>query len=326
MGTLGTWAIATNPFLAAIKGSYVNAKRISNFTLAKLNAASADLEIAAMRDIFSPFDTTINSAYAGFIAQGGIQTGASETFAQKLMEITANVDIWDALIKPIYAKTSGQYLALFPNGHSAFQSGSQLDKLTAIEALSIALNNAASLDTVNAAALTSVKTKVDAFYTGIKNAYDDKNEGKNVSSIQSDACFNASVAVCEQLFIILGKLIIKLYQTPNLIAGYFDEANIRGHQQTDFQHTLKHGTAFTIVKHTLQPTDQIRINNTGAVPIRFYASSVKDATIGTVFIEVAGGANTVYAASLLGDVANNPFIISLNPDAVQAGSFVLSLL
>jgi hypothetical protein len=54
--------------------------------------------------------------------------------------------------------------------------------------------------------------------------------------------------------------------------------------------------------------------------------AVKDATIGTVFIEVVGGANTKNAASLLGDVANNPFIIFFNPDVVQAGSFVLSLL
>jgi len=326
--TAPTWNVAANSFLNAIKGSYINAKKMSNFYLGKLTANAADPDIALLKTNFTPFDTAMNESYTSFIAQGGIQSGATETFSQKLAEITANVDLWDAAAKLIYPPNtaSGQYTTLFPNGHAPFQTGSQIDRITAVKALSLALGIAIAGDTLNAAALTTLKGKVDDYYTDLKDAYDAKNEGKNISGLQSDACFDAAVAVCEQMYIGLGTLMIKFYKTPDIIGGYFDEATIRGHKQTDFTHTLKHGQAYTIAERTLSAADQIRINNTGPVPLRFYMAQIKDAAIGTTFIEVPAGANTNYTASALGDIANNHFIMAVNPDTVQAGSFVLNLL
>jgi hypothetical protein len=327
MSTLNTtWSIAINPFLAAIKGSYLNAKRISNFLLGKLSAGSSDADIAQMYNDYLPTDNAMNTTYTNFISQGGIQSGASEGFNQKLSEITGNANTWDAMIQVVYPKNSAKYIALFPQGHSPFQKGAQINRLTAVAALSTSIATAASTDPANATALNNVKSVIDAYYTDLKTAFDKKNEGKNVSSIQSDACFDASIAVCEQQFITLGKLMIKYYQTPESIAGFFDEAHIRSHQQTDFTHQLKPSKVYTIAKHTFQPTDQIRINNTGNVPLRFYIASTKDAAIGGTYIEVAANANTDYNATLLGDITNNNFVIAYNPDAVQTGSFVLSFL
>jgi hypothetical protein len=321
-----TWNVASNLFLTAIRGSYINAKKMSNFYRAKLSANNSDPDIAQLENNFTSFDTTMDDTYSSFISQGGNQSGASETFSQKLGEITANVNLWDSSAQLIYAKGTGQYLALFPNGHTAFLQGSQIDRITAVKALSLSLGTVAANDTVNAAALTTLQGKVDIYYIALKAAYDDKNDGKNISSIQSDVCYDASVAVCEQMYIGMGTLMIKYYKTPEVIGGYFDEATIRGHQQTDFTHLVKPAHVFTIAQRTLAATDQIRINNTGNVPLRFYTGNTKDTAIGITFIEVAPGANNDYAASLLGDVANNHFITVYNPDGIQTGSFVLDLL
>ena len=328
--TTSPWGIAANIFLRAIKGSYSNAQKMSNFFLSKLQAHNTDADIALIITSFTPFDTTMNTTYFTFIAQGGIQSGASETFSQKLAEITANVFIWDSTAGLIYppssALTSGKYMALFPNGHGPFQTGSQINRINAIKALSVALAAAIANDAVNAAALTTLQGKVDTYYTDLKKTYDDKNDGKNISSTQSDACFDAAVAVCEQMYIGLGTLMIKYYKTPEVIGGYFDEATIRGHQQTDFTHLVKPVHVYTIAQRTLAATAQIRINNTGTAVLRFYVGNIKDTAIGATFIEVAPGANNDYAASLLGDVVNNHFITVYNPDGIQTGSFVLNLL
>ncbi len=313
-------------FLTAIRGSYVNAKKMSNFYFTQLNNNSADPDIALLKTNFQPFNTTMNSTYTAFIAQGGNQNGASKTFSQRLADMTPNVNFWDSSVQLIYPKGSGPYAALFPNGHTGFLQGTQIDRITAVEALSLKLGADAAADTANAPALTLLKGKVDLYYTDLEKAYNDKNDGKSISGIQSDACFDASIAVCEQMLIGLGTLTIKFYKTPGVIAGYFDEATIRSSQQTDFSHLVKLLTAFTIAKRTLAPTDQIRINNTGPVLLRFYAGNIKDAAIGTVFIEVAPGANQTYSASALGDVTNNHFIMVYNPDVLQPGSFVLNLL
>ncbi len=320
------WSIATNPFLSAVKGSYMNTKKMSNFYLGKLKANTADTDINTLYTKFLPFDTMMNDSYSSFISQGGIQSGSSETFSVKLIELTASGNQWDSAAQLIYAKGTPKYLTLFPNGHTGLQKGTQIDKLTAIVAHSKALGIVATPDATNAGALNSIKAKVDSFYTDLKKTYDDKNDGKNISSIQSDACFDATIAVCEQMYIGLGTLMIKFYKTPDVIAGYFDEATIRSHKQTDFTHTLKHAQTYTIAERTLATTNQIRINNTGVVPLRFFAANTKDGAIGATFLEVAAGINHEYAASQLGDIANNHFIIVSNPDAIQAGSFVLNLL
>jgi hypothetical protein len=320
------WSIAINPFLAAIKGSYVTAKRISNFLTGKLSANSADPDIAQLYNDYLPTDTAMNTTYTNFIAQGGTQSGASEGFNQKLSEITAQANLWDAMIQPIYAKNSASYIALLPHGHAPFLHGAQLSKLTAVEALSKSLFIASTNDSSNATALNTIKATVDTYYAELKTAFDNKNEGKNISSLQSDACFDASIAVCEQQFKIYGLLAAKYYKTPELIAGYFDEANIRNHQQTDFTHTIKPEHTYTIAKRTFQPSDEIRINNTGNVALRFYAAATKDAAIGTTFIEILPSVNADYNVALLGDITNNHYLMVNNPDAIQAGSFVSSLL
>ncbi len=326
--TTPAWTIASNIFLTAIKGSYINAQKMSNFFMSKLNANAADPDILLIKTDMLPFDTAMNTTYTAFIAQGGIQNGASETFATKLAEITANVGQWDSAAKLIYppATAGGPYMTLFPNGHAPYQTGAQINRLNAVSALMLALTTAATADPANATALLALKATVNSYYVDLKKAFDEKNDGKNISSIQSDACFDASVAVAEQMYIGLAKLMIKFYKTPEVIGGYFDEATIRKHTQTDFSHIVKHGQTYTIAQRTLAATNQIRINNTGSVLLRFYLANVKDAAIGTAFVEVAPGANTTYTAAQLGDFANNHFIMVVNPDTLQSGSFALNLL
>src|SRR5665213_341642 len=151
-----TWSVANNLFLTAIRGSYINAQKMSNFYFAKLSANNSDPDIALLKANYQPFDTTMNSTYTAFLSQGGMQTGSSEGFSQRLAEITANANLWDSSAQLIYTKGSAPYLALFPNGHYPFLHGAQIDRINAIKALSLSLGLSAANDIVNAAALSTL--------------------------------------------------------------------------------------------------------------------------------------------------------------------------
>jgi len=314
------WSFAVNPFLAATNGSYANTHRINNFHLAALNTAQAnDSFFATMYNGYKPLHDAFETAYANFLAQGGTQQGSGMGLTSLLSETTAKINHWDAVVQTVYAKGSSQYIALFPNGHTPFMQGTQENRIINIKALGIAMSNDA--------ALSIIKTEVDSFYADLNAAFILKNNEQNKTGIHSAACDAARTALCIQEYANLGEIMAKFYQTPEAVAAFFDLMNIRSHQQTDFTHLVKPVHLYTIAKRTLAATDQIRISNTGNIPLRFYAANSKDEAIGvSPFLEVAGGTNNDYAASLLGDITNNHFIIVYNPDSVQTGSFVFDLL
>jgi hypothetical protein len=331
MTTTKKWAFIVNPFLTATDSSYANTQRISNFHLSALFTASqTDNFYLGLYNTYKPLHDTFETNYTTWLSQGGTQQGSGITLQQLLDETTTKINSYDATIQGVYPKATNSYKALLPHGHSAFTEGSQLNRINTVNALSTsivtAITNDATLTVDNKQILSNLNLLVIAFYNDLKAAFDAKNNQKNTTKVHSDTCENSRIALCIQQYINLGTLIAKYAATPDSIATYFDLINIRSYSQTDFTHQVKSQHVYTITKHTMAATDQIRINNTGNVPLRFYAANSKDVAIGTVFIEVAAGANADYVAALLGDVANNHFIIVYNPDAVQTGSFVLGLL
>jgi hypothetical protein len=313
------WSFSVNPFLAATDGSYANTQRISHFHLAALfNAQTNDVYFVPFYTTYKIKSDAYDLVYTNFLAQGNTQQGSVESVTVLLGQGTAKVNHWDALVQAVYAKGSAQYLILFPNGHTSFMQGSQESRINTFKTLSTNIGTDA--------ALSAVKAEVDAYYVDLMDAFTHKSNNKYKTGVHSDGCDAARVDLCEQQYLNLGSFIAKFFQTPDVVAAFFDLVNIRSSSQTDFTRLVKPLSVFTIVKRTLAPTDQIRINNTGPAILRFFVGNVKDAAIGITFIEVAPGANNDYAASLLGDVTNNHFIIVYNVDAIQTGSFVLDLL
>ncbi len=328
MSALGTWTITSNPFLAAARGSYINTKKMSNSYMAKLKVNDADPDIALIETSFEPFDTALDEIYAKYTAQKGAQNGAGTAFAQKLGEMTDKLTLWDSRACLIYPPdtASGPYKALFPNGHSRFQTGSQDSKITAVNVLIETLDKAIAADAANAPALTALKASVSSYYIDLIKAFDDKNNAQSITGIYSDACAKAATAVCEQMYFGLAQLIMKFYKTPEKLGNYFDETVIKTHKQTSFKRSPKPGLKYTIAERTLTADSEIRIKNTGPMLLRFYLAKVKDAAIGNVFLEVPAGTDSIFTSSQLGDAENNHFIMVTNPDELQTGSFVIKLL
>jgi len=337
------WSYLINPFLAATVNSYANTQRISTFHLAALNAsAQTDPYFAPLATAYLSVHEAFENAYSAFLAQNISQQGSGLSLTNLLEDGTANINSWDAAIQAVFAKGSNGYKTLFAHGHAPFHQGAQLDRINAVKAFRdlLDLNNVAAytppvclsasllngLTAAQLAALTAVYDQAAAYYTNLKTAYDNKNNAQLITGNHSTAAETARIDVCDVQFLNLCTLTAKYYLQPTLAGDYFDLENIRTHAQTDFTHLVKPVSVYTIAQRTLAATDQVRINNNGPSVLRFYVGNTKDAAIGTTFIEVPAGANTDYAASALGDVTNNHFIIVYNPDAVQTGSFVLDLL
>ncbi len=338
------WSRLINPFLIATANSYANTMRISLFHLSKLyTAAQNDPYFVPFYNAYLIIHNAFDTSYSAFLSTSISQQGSGLSLTNLLAASTQNINGWDSLIQTVFPKGSEGYKALLAHGHTPFHQGGQIARIAAVKTLRdlLDINNATAalippaclpasfltgLTPAKLATLTDLYNQIAAYYTNLKNAFDNKNSAQNNTGNHSTAAETARIDLCNEQFFNLNTFLAKYKLTPELAGGFFDLEHIRTHSQTDFTHIVKLLSVYTIVQRTLAPTDMIRINNTGPSILRFYAAHTKDEAIGTVFIEAAPGSNNDYAASLLGDVVNNHFIIVYNPDAVQTGSFVFDLL
>lgn len=312
------WIYTTNFILTATEDSFANAIQISGFHTSALHVAGAtDAAILALYTAYLPLDTNLNNTYAKWKAQTGTQKGNTLSFKQLLGQLTAKVNDWDSAVQRVHAKGNGAYLAIFPKGHGPFQSGTQIDRKSAVNALASALSNPA---------LAAVKTDVTNFYTALNAAQTAKNDAFQTTDNQSDSVRVTVQAMATQQFANFGTLLTKYVATPTKVDSFFDLEHIRNHQQTDFSHTLAAEQVFFIAKRTVEATDTVRIFNTGETTLRFFVGATKKSTADTLYFDIAPGTNTTIPVTKLGDIANHHFLFAQNLDDLSEGSYELELL
>jgi len=311
------WSYALNPFLLVTDSSYFNAMELGMHHDNALQSAPADTVIAALYKTYHPIYLTFRSSYNDWIAQGGSQQGETLNLSQLIRLLTnTKIQQWDVKIQTIYPINTPQYKKIMTHRRKPFQTGTQTEKLEAVQALS--KNIGAD------AALASVKTEVDAFLVQYEAALTKQQGSKTTTKTLSDKLEPARINLCNALYANLGALMQKYSTTPTMIESYFDQKILRRSKQVFFKGQVKASSLVTVVKHTFVDSDEVYLNNTGTTTLQVYLAASKDLRPTATAYKLTPGERTV-AIKTLGNLADT-FLIVFNPEVVTKGSYEIEIL
>ena len=193
------WSFIENTFLNATANSYRLANRISLFHDAALKAASTDPFFLALYTAFHPVHLAFVAAYNTWVAQGGMQKGKTKSLNDLLSQLRKEkISKWVGAIVQEYPKGSAGYLNLLPRDSGPFQTGTQSDKIAAVEALGEAMDGIQ--------ALSALKIEVDAFYLLLTQTIDSQKGSKSTTGDKSESVEAARIDMCNAQFANLGDL------------------------------------------------------------------------------------------------------------------------
>jgi len=311
------WIFETNPFLNASDNSYLKALKLSTYHDSALSAAQSDPFILGLYTSYHPVHLKLKTDYDAWKAKGGMQQGETLNLDQLLSMLShTKIQGWDNRIQIVYPQNTPEYKKLMPGRRGPFQTGTQEQRLHAVQTLSVVIG----ADT----ALATLKTEIDSFYTQLDNAYTKQKQSLNTTKNEGSALEKSRVAMCTSQYANLGALMQKFASSPTGIEPFFDLKTLRSAQQAFFTGQLKAGEIFTIVKHTFSEGDEIYLNNKGVAPLDFYLSPAKgERPVATTF-KLAHGEQTVQAQSL--GKLSDTYVMVYNSDPNLPAEFELEIL
>jgi isopropylmalate/homocitrate/citramalate synthase len=134
--------------------------------------------------------------------------------------------------------------------------------------------------------LSKLKTTITAFQTTIVAAIGKQKTALQKTGLDSDDVETNRIAMCIAQYANLGAMMLQFATTPEVIEPYFDLKNIRQEIQTVFTKELKPSEVYFIAKRSFKADDVLEFDNIGNTEISFYIADKKDATTGTVIINV----------------------------------------
>lgn len=267
------WQYLDNQFYNVTKRNYKKALIISNYHDAALKTimdASPDPDYATLYNRYHPLHLTLVTEYTNWKNAGGQQEGSTLNLDQLLGLMNGKLDNWDPRIQVVYAKTTPRYKTIFPDGRKPFQRSNKDTRIEAVNTLS---------ENIGAdAALATIKTEVDTYYTDLDTARDSQSGAKLGTKIGSGSVAGAVANAMIMQYRNLGFLINKLYETPNVILNLFDVQTIRERDQRIFTGTLNPLENEPVLIHTFLPDDEIRLKITGNAAANFYLATTPGGT------------------------------------------------
>ena len=313
------WIYLINPILTSSQGSNIIGIRVSNFHDGALFNGTADPFISDLYDNYHPIHQAYITANNTYKSKTGLQIGTTNAFTL-LVDNLANVKInaWDASIQVVYPKGSSKYIALLPNGHSPFQTGTQLERIAAASALSLSIGTDL--------ALAGVKKNIDNYVSDLTLSDTAQKGAFNAVDIASKALELARVAMAQAQFGDLGAMINQYQTDATQATAYFDLEAIRKGKQIYFVNSVKKTANKFIVERTVDAEAQMILTNTGVTVLRFYLSDKKTGAIGATFVELAPDTDKTVYVSDLGDITLLHFLMVYNPDTINKGEYTVEFL
>ncbi len=313
-----TWIFLKNTFLTSTEDSYRQCRKIGDYTLNALQAQSSHAFFLNLYTNFLPFMTAYHTKYDAWLAQLGTQKGKTNSLNVLLRSLQSEkIARWDIQIQTLYPQNSSEYIALLPHRRSPFQTGSQVDRIAAVSALSINLTGIT--------ALSATKTDVDAFLLLLTNAFNDQKAHINTTHVDSTALDAARVAVCIELYGILGALMTHFKTNPIDADNFFDTESIRNHEQVLFRHNLHSDELRLALTHTFIAGEDIRLINQGNTTLHFALCAAENDPIGSTFVSVNAHDETIVAIEALGSISSR-FLKVKNMSATEGGRYTIMLL
>lgn len=314
------WTYLSNTFLIVTEGSYRKMKQVGDFTRAALAAAVASGTDPAAKEFFQSLVDAIGKpvdeyghAYVLWLELLGAQKGQTRSLTNLLSDLSGmQAEDWDLAIQNVYRQNTAQYMALMPRHRIPFQRGSQQDRITAVGALSIALDNDPKLKDLN--------DKVDAVYDQLVLANNTQKGSKSTKSGGSAEVEAARIKLAVALYGILGLLMNYYKETPEAIASYFLIQQLRERDQTEWEHDLKGGEQRVAFTRTFANGEMLLFANTGNAGLRLARVSEKNDPMPQDALLVPAGEDVEVLPDTLGAPGSRFYIVK-NESATEEGRY-----
>lgn len=324
------WFYLINPFIVATRDSYSGMKEIGDNMLAAiaakvppLNVANAAVQPEAefFAELLAEAEPAVQNFNEKFIVwenQQGTVKGQTKSLSLLLEDLSStNAAAWDRAIQNVYLPGTGRYIQLLPRHRQPFQQGSQQDKISAVGTLLLAIGDDAALQTL--------KTQVNSFYTALVNANNTQKGSKSTKSGSSAAVEAARIALCIVLYGILGRLIHYYKETPDVIATIVPVDALRNLQQMLFNQEIDGGETKLVFTRTLETGDKIKCTNRGNTVLQLALVQEKNDPMPAEAFTLQPNEEELVKPDVLG-AAGNRFLIIKNMSATEKGAFTIEII
>jgi hypothetical protein len=319
------WIYFINPILVVTNGSYRKMKQIGDYTYSAVFTASETATnpddkafFATLLSMLEPPVNAFDDVYTLWNAQQGLQKGKTRSLNDLLDDLRSTlIEDWDLAIQGVYRQGTPEYIALLPRHRTPFQTGKQLQRITSVGALSLAIGKDPKLQTL--------KADIDTFYDQLvaaNNAQKGSKSTKNGSSAEVEA---DRVALCIVMYGVLGLMMNHYKETPEAIGQFFLMELLRDTEQTEFTHALKGGETRLALTHTFTEGETIQIADDGNTGLLAALVATKNSPMPDTAIAIKPGDVITLTPEQLG-AKGNRFLMIKNMSATEAGDYVITLL
>jgi len=296
------WKYLSNQFVVETLKSYKKAMKLSNYHDAALQQAqAAEPALVPIYARYHPLHETLRQKYNEWVAAGGTQKGKTADLELKLDALTPVINNWDARIQTVYAKGTGRYIELFPNGHAPFMSGAIDTRIDAFDSLSIAIG--ADADPV----MIAVKGEVDAKFAELDLARDTQSGAKTKKKANSSFVKQAVENAMNMQYRDLGFIMDNFFDNLEGMAdALFDLETLRDLQQKEYNISVAHNETKAILRNTFLEDEEleVEITCTDTVPasaqVSLYLATTAGGTNSTAVNFAINNGKTVIQASAFG--------------------------
>jgi hypothetical protein len=314
------WFFLINPFNTATKNNYKKFLKLSLFHLNALDGNKANPFVLTMLVPYQDVHKDFLTAYNLWIASGGLQKGSTLGITNLMADLKSRLAReWDIAVQNVYGQDTEEYMALLPNRRSSFQVGTIESRIEAVDSFVTRLEGVVPL--------LALKTEVSDFYTSLKDAKNKQQSKKSVTDVNSDNVEHMRMAAATLMYKDLAKFIDQYAEDLEHIAPFFDIETVRDAEQTEFTGGVALSSMVNIARRTLDPDDELDLENDGDVPLTFYVSGNAEGKAlvpANTFTVLPGDTKTITAAQF-GDNVLNPFINVVNDNDLAAGHYKFSI-
>lgn len=317
------WHYLENQFDNVTVKSNLKMVILTNDHLARLKAQQADPDILELFNRTSPFHNAFLTAYSTSKSSMGLRKAATLALTNKLGLLrSTKLRHWDAMVQVEFLSGSQEYVAIFPNGLTAFHTSTIDQTIIMLKGLTNRMADYVVLD--------PVRTQIDTFYTELKDLRDDQQVKEQIIEQSSSLLEQARKNLATIMFGNLGVLMDKYKDTPEFVGNYWELQLLQTHSKAseetkteEYTGTVAAGETTTVVASLTGITTAV-LTNTGSATLRFCATD-NAATVCDVNNSIELPAGAVYEASAADfDNPENKLLNVTNIGAEQ-GSFYVEL-
>lgn len=273
------WSYLSNPFDNVTRNSFRTMRLLATDHFDKLaQAAKSDPKIEELYQFGKPYyDDFINAMQTNTNSEAfyKMYTQRMRDLLDKLSGTLARR--WDVAVLNEYDNVTPEYQALFPKGRNAFQSGAYDERIDHVLALAERLEVFPNLSTL--------QNEVAEFGKKLRLTRNEQQGYEHNNQNASDLMEEKRYALAEALYAIYGGLIRIFFKDLRKVENFYElKYFVRSIKKATAEGELKDaivvklptdGSAVKPLKESLEADTEVRITNSGSVPIQAYAEGLE---------------------------------------------------